>query len=95
MAKRIKDLAEKRRLLATIFDKLNRGGKWGPIHTGKENAIKGIPSHEAGAAKAVLEDAIKEGYLNLKPTNYGDEVSLNFKRKDEIKAMIDGLLDDN
>jgi len=94
MAKRINDPAEMRRIRATIFDKLNRRGKWGPIHTSKENAIKGIPSHEVGAAKEILEDAIKEGYLNPKTTNYGDQVSLNFKRRNEIMDMINELLDD-
>ena len=63
--------------------------KWGPIHTSKENAIKGIPSHDIGAAKDVIEDAIKDGFLNLKPTSYGDQISLNFKRKEEIKAILE------
>jgi len=94
MAKRIADPAEVRRIRATIFDKLNRRGKWGPSHTSKENAIKGIPSHEAGAAKDILEGAIKEGYLNLKPTNYGDQVSLNYDRRNEILDIINELLNE-
>ena len=92
MAKRLKDSAEVEKIRATIFDKLDRRGKWGPIHTGKENAVKGIPSHELGVAKEVIEAAIKEGFLNLKPTNYGDQISLNFKRKEEIMAIIRDLL---
>jgi hypothetical protein len=63
MAKRIKDPGERNRIRATIFDKLNRRGKWGPSHTSKENALKGIPSHAVGAAKEILEEAIKEGFL--------------------------------
>lgn len=94
MAKRITDPAEKRRIMATIFDKLNRRGKWGPSHTSKENAIKGIPSHDVGAAKDILEDAIKERYLNIKPTNYGDQISLNSERRNEILDMINELLED-
>lgn len=93
MAKRIKDPVAVRRIQATIFDKLNRKGKWGPSHTSKEDAVKCIPSHEVGAAKDILEDAIKERFLILKPTGYGDHVSLNFKRKDEIYAIIAELLD--
>jgi hypothetical protein len=92
MAKRLKDSAEIEKIRATIFDKLDRRGKWGPIHTSKENAVKGIPSHELGAAKEVIEVAIKEGFLNLKPTSYGDQISLNFKRKEEIKTIIKELL---
>ena len=91
MARRLKDPAEIELIRATIFDKLDRRGKWGPIHTSKENAVKGIPSHELGAAKEVIEAAIKEGFLNLKPTSYGDQISLRFKRKDEIMAIIKGL----
>jgi hypothetical protein len=92
MAKRLKNPDEINKIRATIFDKLNKRGKWGPSHTSKENAIKGIPSHDVGAAKDVIENAIKEGYLNLKPTSYGDQISLNFKRKEEIKAIIEELL---
>jgi hypothetical protein len=93
MAKRPKDGTESKKIRAIIFDKLNRRGKWGPAHTSKENAMKGIPSHELGAAKGVIEEAIKEGFLNLKPTSYGDQISLNFKRREEIKAIIEELLE--
>ena len=94
MAKRITNPAEIRRIMATIFDKLNRRGKWGPIHTSKENALKGIPSHDIGTAKDVLEGAIKDGYLIPKTTGYGDHVSLNFKRRAEILEIINELLDE-
>jgi hypothetical protein len=53
--------------------------------------VKGIPSHELGAAKEVIEAAIKDGFLNLKPTSYGDQISLNFKKKEEIMAIIRDL----
>lgn len=89
MAKRLKNSEEINKIRATIFDKLNRRGIWGPIHTSKENAIKGIPSHDIGAAKDVIDDAVKDGFLNLKPTSYGDQISLNFKKKEEIKAIIE------
>ena len=91
MAKRLKDPEEIRKIRATIFDKLDRRGKWGPIHTSKENAVKGLPSHLLGAANEVLETAIREGFLTLKPTSYGDQISLNFTRKDEIRAMLSEL----
>ena len=88
MAKLLKDPEEVRKIRATIFDKLDRRGKWGPIHTSKENAVKGLPSHQLGAANEVLEAAIKEGVLILKPTSYGDQISLNFTRKEDIRAII-------
>jgi hypothetical protein len=92
MAKRLKDSKEIEKIRATIIDKLDRSSKWGPIHTGKENAVKGIPSHELGAAKEVIEAAIKDGFLNWKPTSYEDQNSLNFKKKEEIMAIIRDLL---
>jgi hypothetical protein len=94
MAKRTKDPGERNRIRATIFDKLNRRGTWGPIHTSKENALNGIPSHDTGIAKDVLEEAIKDGFLIHKHTGYGDHVSLNFKRRDEILSIIAELLKD-
>lgn len=94
MAKRTRDPGKRNRIKATIFDKLNRRGTWGPIHTSKENAIKGIPSHDIGVAKEILEEAIREGFLVPKHTGYGDHVSLNFKRRDQILAIIAELLED-
>jgi hypothetical protein len=94
VAKRIKDRGERNKIRATIFDKLNRRGKWGPSHTSKENALKGIPSHDIGAAKEILEEAIKEGFLVPKRTGYGDHVSLNFRRREEIMSIIAELLED-
>ena len=94
MAKRSKDPAERNRIRATVFDKLNRRGKWGPAHTSTENALKGIPSHDIGTAKDVLDEAIKDGFLNLKPTGYGDQISLNYDRRDEIRIIIAELLED-
>jgi hypothetical protein len=94
VAKRSRDPAERNRIKATIFDKLNRRGMWGPIHTSKENALKGIPSRGTGIAKEILEEAIREGFLVPKHTGYGDHVSLNFKRRNEILAIIAELLED-
>ena len=94
MAKRSKDPAERNRIRATIFDKLNRRGKWGPAHTSKENALKGIPSHDIGAAKDILEESIKDGFLNLKPTSYGDQISLNFEKRERILAIIAELMEE-
>lgn len=94
MVRPSRDPVTRNRVRATIFDKLNRRGKWGPSHTSKENAIKGIPSHDVGTAKDVLEEAIGDGFLILKPTGYGDQVSLNFQRRAEILAIIDELLNE-
>lgn len=94
MAKRSKDPAKRNMIRATIFDKLNRRGKWGPAHTSKEDALRGIPSHDIGAAKDILEEAIKDRFLNIKPTSYGDQVSINFEKREKILAIIAELLEE-
>ncbi|MBD3389628.1 hypothetical protein GF415_01595 [Candidatus Micrarchaeota archaeon] len=47
------------------------------------------PEHMRGRIKAVAERLIGDNYLVEKPTGYGREVSLNFKRKDEIFDIIE------
>jgi len=64
-----------------------------PSHTSKENALKGILSHDVGAAKEILEEATKEGFLVHKRTGYWYHVSLNIRRRDEI-VYIAELLED-
>ena len=51
------------RLREPIFDKLYKSARdVGPSHVSKEDALKDIPSHDIGAAKEIIEEAIKEGF---------------------------------
>ncbi len=80
------------KLRGTILHKLDRKGKWGPVHTSFDNLPKGLPSDQRGEAKAVAKELIKEGLILEKPTSYGIEVSLNLKRRAEIQEIIDAYL---
>ena len=80
------------KLRGTILHKLDRKGKWGPVHTSLDNLRKGLPSDLRGEAKAVAKELIKEGLILEKPTSYGIEVSLNLKRRAEIQGIIEAYL---
>lgn len=61
------------------------GGK----HTAFEHVTRGIPPHQYGAAKEITEELIKEGFILLKKTSYGLQISLNPRRLTEIVAILD------
>ena len=76
-----------------IIFKLHRRGKWGASHTSVTRARNGIPSHLWGEVDDELDDLIKRGFINRKPTGYGTEISLNLMKKKEIDAMLRWLKD--
>ena len=73
----------------TILRKLTIHNIWGAKHTSPDNLQKGLPKHLHGAAKEVVNDLIKEGFLLSHPTSYGLQVSLNPKMAAEIKRFLD------
>lgn len=73
---------------AKILYKLMRLGKWEHAHTSIDNLTKGFPKHKRGQIKKLIPSLIKKGFLHVKPTAYGREVSLNVKRKKEIEELI-------
>jgi len=66
---------------AKILYKLMRMGKWEHAHTSIDNLVKGFPKHKRGDIKKLIPKLIKKGFLHVKPTAYGREVSLNIERK--------------
>ena len=80
-------------LRATILKKLKRRGKWGEAHMSVDKLTSGIPKHLRGLAEEVVEDMIRERVLLTKPTSYDLEVSLNPRKKAEIKRIINKYLD--
>ena len=74
-----------------ILRKLYRRRVIGGKHTAVEHLTKGLPSHAAGAAKEVVKELIKEGFIISKPTSYGLQVSLNPERIDEISKIVEEL----
>lgn len=83
---------EQDNIRAQILKKLKRRGNWGGSHTNIDNLIKGLPKHLRGDAKDVAKELIAEGLLHPKSTSYGEEVSLNIKRKAEIERIIKDTL---
>jgi len=73
---------------AKILYKLMRLGKWEHAHTSIDNLIKGFPKHKRGDVRKLIPKLIKKGFLHVKPTAYGREVSLNIERKKEIEEFI-------
>jgi len=73
---------------AKILYKLMRLGKWEHAHTSVDNLVKGFPKHKRGDVKKLIPKLIKRGFLHVKPTAYGKEVSLNVGKKREIEEII-------
>lgn len=59
------------------------GGK----HTSIDNIPKGFPQHERNRVTSLTTELIREGFILRKPTNYGEEVSLNPNRVYEAKKL--------
>jgi hypothetical protein len=73
---------------AKILYKLMRLGKWEHARTSIDNLTKGFPKHKRGEIKKLIPRLIRKGFLHVKPTAYGREVSLNVERKKEIDKLI-------
>lgn len=73
---------------AKILYKLMRLGKWEHAHTSIDNLIKGFPKHKRGDVRKLISKLIKRGFLHVKPTAYGREVSLNIEKKKQIEELI-------
>ncbi|MGQ9469972.1 MAG: hypothetical protein ACUVTD_09205 [Nitrososphaerales archaeon] len=61
----------------------------GGRHTAIENISKGFPKHLRWDVEKAVKQLIKEGYIILKPTSYGLQVSLNPTRIKEIREMVE------
>ncbi len=75
---------------AQILERLRGRGEIGGKHTAWERALKGLAEPEREVAQAALEDLVRKGLVVKKPTNYGDQVSLNVDRMDEVGRVING-----
>ena len=69
---------------AHILFKLYWKRYWGGKHTALESVKKGIPKHLGGRYIDMATELIKEGLINIKPTSYGPQISLNPKHRGEI-----------
>ena len=73
-----------KRILENLLEKNIIGEK----HTSEDNVVKCLPKHLRGDARKALKRLVKGGYMQLKPTSYGMEVSLNPYRIAEIRRML-------
>jgi len=73
----------------TVLRKLFYHRYIGARHTSMDNIPKGFPKHEYKRVKKALKRLMKEGFLIVKPTSYGIEVSLNPEKIEEIKKIIE------
>ena len=76
-----------------ILHKLTRLGKFKHSHTSIDNLPKGFPPEIRGKVKFMVRELIKEEILFVKPTSYGQEVSINSERKDKIMDYIEKFLE--
>lgn len=71
----------------TILLKLLRDGYIGGRHTSEDNIPKGFKTHLRGDVKKAMKALYKKGYLIVKPTSYGTQISLDPTRVQEIIDM--------
>ncbi|MBI4451673.1 hypothetical protein HY642_06885 [Candidatus Woesearchaeota archaeon] len=72
-------------ILRKMFDRRIIGEK----HTAFEHVMSGIPRHLAGDAKEAAIQLIRQGFIIVKPTSYGLQISLNPERMAEIRNIIE------
>lgn len=75
-------------ITADILQGLVNKGYWTHGHTRIENAIKGVPSHDRGRAKKMLDNLIKCGWVLQKKTGHGIDVHLNINCKRDIADFV-------
>jgi hypothetical protein len=82
-----------RRDEAKILYKLMRLGKREHAHTSIENLTKVFPKHKRGDIRKMILKLIRGGFLHVKPTAYGRQVSLNIEKKKEIEEIVSRYLE--
>ena len=75
-----------------ILHKLTRFGKFEHNHTAIEHLQKGFPKDQVGRVKELIQELKKEGILKSKPTNYGEQISINVEKSEQVMRYIDLFL---
>lgn len=75
-----------------ILHKLSRQGKFEASHTAVENLQKGFPSDLIGKVKEMIRELKKYALLIPKKTNYGEQISINLSKKEEVMKYIETFL---
>ncbi len=74
-----------KKVLEKLFVDRFIGGR----HTSVSNVPKGFPKHLRGEVKKALKKLRKRGYLIVKPTGYGLEVSLKPDKIKEVRSILE------
>ncbi len=83
----------RRRVMRQMLRKLFKKGKIGASHTHADNVYRGVPDHDKGIAKAIMDLLYREGMLTPKPTATDPHVSLNPERVAEVRAIMAGTIE--
>jgi len=81
-------MGEEEKLKATILFKLIRKRKWGGSHMPLDRVKRLVPSHLRGNAEEIIRDLIREGLALVKPTHYGEELSLNPNQAEAVYSIV-------
>jgi hypothetical protein len=87
------DPNSRRRVMRQMLRKLFKKGKIGASHTHEDNVYRGVPDHEKGTAKAIMDLLYREGLLMPKPTATDPHVSLTPERTAEVRAIVAGTIE--
>jgi len=83
----------RRRVMRQMLRKLFKKGKIGASHTHEDNVYRGVPDHDKGIAKAIMDLLYREGMLMPKPTATDPHVSLNPERVAEVRTIVAGTVE--
>jgi hypothetical protein len=83
----------RRRVMRQMLRKLFKKGKIGASHTHEDNVYRGVPDHEKGTAKAIIDLLYREGVLMPKPTTTDPHVSLRPERTGEVRSIVAGTIE--
>jgi len=72
-----------------ILWKLSHHHYWGKRHTPIENVPKGLPPHEYGLCRDVIEELIKNRWIIKKKTGHGLDIYLNPRFSKEIREFLE------
>jgi hypothetical protein len=75
-------------IITDIFHKLHRKKKWGASHTAFINLYKWCDPRYAKKYREIARRLIRKGFIISKPTVYGEQVSLNPRKREEIISII-------
>ncbi|MCK4328130.1 MAG: hypothetical protein KAW41_06745 [Candidatus Diapherotrites archaeon] len=74
--------------MAQLLEKMIYHGWIGGKHTSADNLPKSFPRHARDKVKKALKQLVGLGFIVVKPTSYGKELSINPRAVKEIKQFI-------